>query len=87
MRFDPREETGGVSRSLVSAQVGISVKKKHSVFIGRLGPSSLRGPKVLDFYAGFCAHRATCLKVDGKDIKVLNLILSDSSDGASEMSH
>jgi hypothetical protein len=42
------------------------------------------GPKVLDFYAGFCARRATCLKADGKDIKVLNLILSGNSDGASE---
>jgi hypothetical protein len=39
---------------------------------------------VLDFYAGFCAHRATCLKADGKDIKVLNLMLSGNSDGASE---
>src|ERR1700676_2380719 len=44
----------------------------------------IEGPKVLDFYAGFCAHRATCLKADGKDIKVLNLILSGNSDGASE---
>jgi hypothetical protein len=44
----------------------------------------IAGPKVLDFYAVFCAHRATCLKADGNDIKVLNLILSGSSDGASE---
>jgi hypothetical protein len=36
----------------------------------------ITGPKVLDFYSRFCAHRATCLKADGKDIKVLNLILS-----------
>ncbi len=36
---------------------------------------------MLDFYAGFCAHRATCLKADGKDIKVLNLILSGDSEG------
>ena len=33
-------ETGGASRSLVSAPAGISATKKHSVFIGRLGPSS-----------------------------------------------
>jgi hypothetical protein len=39
-----------------------------------LGTVVIAGPKVLDFYAGFCAHRATCLKADGKDIKVLNLI-------------
>jgi hypothetical protein len=44
----------------------------------------IAGPKVLDFYAVFCAHRATCLKADGNDIKVLNLILSGNSDGASE---
>jgi hypothetical protein len=48
-----------------------------------LGTVVIAGPKVLDFYAGFCAHRATCLKADGKDIKVLNLILSGDSDGAS----
>src|ERR1700732_949145 len=40
-----------------------------------LGTVIITGPKVLDFYAGFCGHRATCLKADGKDIKVLNLIL------------
>src|ERR1700719_455633 len=44
----------------------------------------IAGPKVLDFTLCFCAHRATCLKADGKDIKVLNLILSGNSDGASE---
>jgi hypothetical protein len=44
----------------------------------------IAGPKVLDFYAVFCAHRATCLKADGNDIEVLNLILSGNSDGASE---
>ena len=49
-----------------------------------LGTVVIAGPKVLDFYAGFCAHRATCLKADGKDIKVLNLILSGNSDDASE---
>jgi hypothetical protein len=49
-----------------------------------LGTVVIAGPKVLELYAGFCAHRATCLKADGKDIKVLNLILSGNSDGASE---
>ena len=44
----------------------------------------IASPKVLHFYAVFCAHRATCLKADGNDIKVLNLILSGNSDGASE---
>lgn len=28
----------------------------------------------LDFYAGFCAHRASCLEADGKDIISLELI-------------
>ena len=31
-----------------------------------LGTVVITGPKVLDFYAGFCAHRATSLKSDGK---------------------
>jgi hypothetical protein len=26
----------------------------------------IAGPKVLDFYGGFCADRATCLKADGE---------------------
>jgi hypothetical protein len=39
---------------------------------------------VLDFYAAFCAHPATCFKADGNDIKVLNLIFSGNSDEASE---
>jgi hypothetical protein len=41
-----------------------------------LGMLVITGPKVLDFYAGFCAHRATCLEADGKDITDLKLILN-----------
>jgi hypothetical protein len=37
-----QREIGGASRSLVSAPAGISARKKHSVFIGRLGLSSLQ---------------------------------------------
>jgi hypothetical protein len=44
----------------------------------------ITGPKVLDFYTGFCAHRATCLKAEGKDIKVLNLILIGDSNAENE---
>src|SRR5260370_33057008 len=31
-----------------------------------LGTVVITGPKVLDFYGGFCAHRTTCLKADAK---------------------
>ena len=41
-----------------------------------LGTVLITGSKVLDFYAGFCAHRATCLKADGKDITDLKLMLN-----------
>ena len=41
-----------------------------------LGTVLIAGPKVLDFYSGFCAHRVTCLKADGKDITDLKLILN-----------
>ena len=44
----------------------------------------IKGPKVLDFYAGFCAHRATCLKADGKDITDLHLILNGDSNAEDE---
>ena len=49
-----------------------------------LGIVVIAGPKVLDFYAEFCAHRATCLKADGKDIKVLNMILNGDSNAENE---
>jgi hypothetical protein len=41
-----------------------------------LGTVVITGPKVLDFYDGFCGHRATCLKADGKDIAELKLLLN-----------
>ena len=44
----------------------------------------IAGPKVLDFYAGFCAHRVTCLKADGKDITDLKLILNGDSNAENE---
>jgi hypothetical protein len=44
----------------------------------------ITGPKVLDFYAGFCAHRVTCLKADGKDITELKLILNGNSNAENE---
>jgi len=45
-----------------------------------LGTLLITGPKVLDFYAGFCAHRATCLKADGKDILAVRMVLNAERD-------
>ena len=47
----------------------------------------IKGPKVLDFYAGFCAHRATCLKADGKDITDLKLILDNDPKAKNDVNH
>jgi hypothetical protein len=52
-----------------------------------LGTVVITGPKVLDFYAGFCAHRATCLKADGKDLTDLKLILHGDSNSESFHDH
>src|SRR6266436_698932 len=41
-----------------------------------LGTVVITGPKVLDFYTGFCAHRATSLKSDGKDIISVTIVLN-----------
>jgi hypothetical protein len=35
-------------------------------------------------YAAFCAHRATCLKADGRDITALTLILNGDSNAEKE---
>jgi hypothetical protein len=75
---------GGASRFIVSAPVGIPVTKRRCVSTGPLKPSSLQGPKVLDFYAGSCGHRVTCLKADGKDITDLKLILNSDSKAENE---
>jgi hypothetical protein len=40
-----------------------------------LGTFVITGPKVPDFYTGFCAHRATSLKSDGKDIISVMMVL------------
>src|SRR5258708_31628980 len=50
-----------------------------------LGTVAITGPKVLDFYAGFCAHRATCLKADRKDITDVKLILNGDSNSENEV--
>jgi hypothetical protein len=44
----------------------------------------ITGPKVLDFYAGFCANRATCVKADGSEITNLKLILNGDSNSETE---
>jgi hypothetical protein len=51
----------------------------------RLGTLVITGPKVLDFYTGFCAHRATYLKADGKDITNLKLVLNGDSSAENEV--
>jgi hypothetical protein len=50
-----------------------------------LGTLVITGPKALDFYGGFCAHRATYLKADGKDIMDLKLILNGGSNAENEV--
>jgi hypothetical protein len=49
-----------------------------------LGTVLIKGPKVLDSYAGFCAYRATCLEADGKDITDLKLIFNGDSNAEDE---
>ena len=49
-----------------------------------LGTILITGPRVLDFYGGFCGHRATCLKADGRDITDLRLILNDDPNAKDE---
>jgi hypothetical protein len=39
-----------------------------------LGTVVITGPKALDFYVGFCAHRATSVKSDGRDILSVMLV-------------
>jgi hypothetical protein len=39
-----------------------------------LGTVVITGPKALDFYADFCAHRATSVKSGGKDILSVTLV-------------
>jgi hypothetical protein len=39
-----------------------------------LGTVVITGPKALDFYAEFCAQRATSVKSDGKDILSVTLV-------------
>jgi hypothetical protein len=47
-----------------------------------LGTVVITGPKALDFYARFCAHGATSLKSDGKDILSVTMVPnSDHSRG------
>jgi hypothetical protein len=46
-----------------------------------LGTLVITGPKVLDFYVGFCAHRATSVRSDGRDILSVTLVPnSDNSE-------
>jgi hypothetical protein len=58
--------------------------KKTLCLYWPLGTVVITGPKVLDFYAGFSANRATCVKADGKDITNLKLILNGDSNAETE---
>jgi hypothetical protein len=60
------------------------VEKQTLCLYWPLGTVVITGPKALDFYAGFCAHRATCLKADGKDITDLKLVLDGNSSAENE---
>jgi hypothetical protein len=51
-------------------------REEGAVIVGRV-----TGPKVLDFYAGFCAHRATSLKSDGKDILSVKMVMDSERAG------
>jgi hypothetical protein len=44
-----------------------------------LGTVVITGPKAQDFYAEFCAHRATSLKPDGKDILSVTMVLNSEN--------
>jgi hypothetical protein len=48
--------------------------KKSLCLYWPLGTVIITGPKVLDFYAGFSAHRVTCLKADGRDILSVTMV-------------
>jgi hypothetical protein len=72
-------EIGGVSRSLVLTASRYFGDRETLCLYWPLGTLLFTGPKVLDFYAGFCAHRATCFKADGQDIADLKLVLDGNS--------
>ena len=60
-------ETGGASRSLVSAQAGISATKRRMSLLAARDRRHCRSEGTA-FLRRVLAHRATSLKSDGKDI-------------------
>jgi hypothetical protein len=60
----------GVPVFLVSALAGIVATERHCISTP-LGTIVITGPKALDF---FCAHRATSIKSDGRDILSVTLV-------------
>jgi AAA domain len=83
----PREVSAMASkRSVLKAASRYFGDLKTLCLYWPLGTVVITGPKVLDFYAGFCAHRATSLKADGKDITDLRLILNGDSNAENERS-
>ena len=57
-----------------------SVRHKRLLITWTLGTVVIAGPKVLEFYDDFCKHRATSLKVDGKDILSVTMVLNAERD-------
>lgn len=53
--------------------------RQAAIFEFQAGNVVVQGPKCLDFFEAFCAHRATSLKADGTDIVSVTLILPPSA--------
>jgi hypothetical protein len=60
--------------NLIERRSRCFVEKETLCLYWPLGTLVITGPKVLDFYANFCAHRATSVKPDGKDILSVTIV-------------
>jgi hypothetical protein len=76
-----QRETGGFPVFSLSASRYFGDKETLCLY-WPLGTVVITGPKTLDFYAGYCAHRATSIKSDGKDIISVTMVLSSEHSAA-----